>query len=555
MRFDRRLLAGLEARRGVLIAAACGVAQSVCVIAGAVALANLITGVFQAHQRLGGVAPALLVFTAAVLCRAALIWFGEAAGHGGAASAIASLRRRALSALVARGPVALGATRSGETAAQLTSGLDGLDHYYARFLPQVVVAVAVPLVAIAYVLSVDWVSAVILMVTLPLIPLFTALIGRVAEDSTRKRWQTFQLLGGHFLDVLQGLPTLRLFGRGRAQVARLGEISDRLRATTMATLRIAFISSFTLELLASVGVALLAVTIAVRLVDGTLDLRSGLTVLILAPEVYLPMRNLGAAFHGSMEGVDAAGAILDTIGETSGRAAGEVLHVTTPDVVLEHVGFAHAGRSSGLADITTVIAAGERVMLRGPSGAGKTTLLALILGLVHPDRGTVRVGGVDVATTHPLDWHDVVAWLPQHPHLFAGTVAANVRLGRAGASDAEVHEMLVSVGATFVDHLPQGVDTPVGERGLTLSGGQRQRIALARTLLRDCPIVLLDEPLAHLDSASREMVGAVLEEATRGRTVIIAAHELDDLRWVARSIDLRETAAASRPASLETVAP
>jgi len=172
----------------------------------------------------------------------------------------------------------------------------------------VVVALAVPVVAIAYVFSVDWVSAVILIVTLPLIPLFTALIGRVAEDSTRKRWQTFQLLGGHFLDVLQGLPTLRLFGRGRAQVARLGEISDRLRATTMATLRIAFLSSFTLELLASLGVALLAVTIAVRLVDGTLDLRSGLTVLILAPEVYLPMRNLGAAFHGSMEGVDAAGA-------------------------------------------------------------------------------------------------------------------------------------------------------------------------------------------------------------------------------------------------------
>jgi thiol reductant ABC exporter CydD subunit len=555
MRFDRRLLAGPAARRGVLIAAACGAAQSLCIVAGAVALATVIAGVFQAHQPLGGVAPALLVFAGAVLLRAALIWFGEASGHTGAASAIASLRRRALSALVARGPVALGATRSGETATQLTSGLDGLDHYYARFLPQVVVALAVPVVAIAYVFSVDWVSAVILIVTLPLIPLFTALIGRVAEDSTRKRWQTFQLLGGHFLDVLQGLPTLRLFGRGRAQVARLGEISDRLRATTMATLRIAFLSSFTLELLASLGVALLAVTIAVRLVDGTLDLRSGLTVLILAPEVYLPMRNLGAAFHGSMEGVDAAGAILDSIGEISGHATGDVLHVDRPEVVLEHVGFAHAGRTSGLADVSAVIAAGERVVLRGPSGAGKTTLLALILGLVHPDRGTVHIDGIDVATTHPLDWHDVVAWLPQHPHLFPGTVAANVRLGRSGASDADVHAMLVSVGATFVDHLPQGVDTPVGERGLTLSGGQRQRIALARTLLRECPIVLLDEPLAHLDSAGRAMVGAVLEEATRGRTVIIAAHELDSFGWIARSIDLTETAPAPTPASLEMVAP
>jgi ATP-binding cassette subfamily C protein CydCD len=555
MRFDRRLLAGPSARRGVLIAAACGVAQCVCVIAGAVALATLITGVFQVHQSLAGSAPALLVFAAAVLIRAALIWFGEASGHSGAASAIAALRRRALQSLVARGPVALGATRSGETAVQLTAGLDGLDHYYARFLPQVVVAVAVPLVAIAYVLTIDWVSAVILIVTLPLIPLFTALIGRVAEDSTRKRWQTFQMLGGHFLDVLQGLPTLRLFGRGRAQVARLREISERLRSTTMATLRIAFISSFTLELLASIGVALLAVTIAVRLVDGTLDLRSGLTVLILAPEVYLPLRNLGAAFHGSMEGVNAAGAILDSIDWTGGEAIGDALHVDRPGVVLEHIGFAHVGRTSGLADVSTVIAAGERVVLRGPSGSGKTTLLALILGLVHPDRGSVRIGGIDVAGTHPLAWRDVVAWLPQHPHLFAGTIADNVRLGRPDASESEVRQILATVGATFVDVLPQGVDTPVGERGLTLSGGQRQRIALARTLLRDCPIVLLDEPLAHLDIASRELVAAVLEERTRGRTVIIAAHELENVGWAARSIDLAESATAQMPASLEMVAP
>jgi len=555
MRFDRRLLTGPGARRGVLIAATCGVAQCVCVVAGAVALATVITGVFQAGEPLGAETPALFVFTGAVLLRAGLIWFGEASGHAGAASAIAGLRRRALMNLVARGPVALAATRSGETAAHLTSGLDGLDHYYARFLPQVVVAIAVPLVAIAYVLSVDWVSAVVLLVTVPLIPLFTALIGRVAEDSTRKRWQSFQMLGGHFLDVLQGLPTLRLFGRGRAQVARLRDISEQLRTNTMATLRIAFLSSFTLELLASLGVALLAVTIAVRLVDGTLDLRSGLTVLILAPEVYLPMRNLGAAFHGSMEGVEAARAVLDTLGETSGRIADDGLRVDSPDIVLEHIGFAHVGRVSGLADVTAVITAGERVVLRGPSGAGKSTLLALILGLVHPDLGRARIGGIDVATTYPLDWPDVIAWLPQHPHLFAGTVADNVRLGRADASDVDVRDALATVGAGFVDHLPQGIDTPVGERGLTLSGGQRQRIALARTLLRDCPIVLLDEPLGHLDAASREMVGAAVEERTRGRTVIIAAHELDNFAWAARSIDLTETAPARGPVVLEEVAP
>jgi ATP-binding cassette subfamily C protein CydCD len=554
-RFDRRLLAGSEARRGVLIATACGVAQSLCVVAGAVALATVITGAFQHHQSVGALAPALGVFTAAVVIRAALIWLGEASGHAGAAAAIAGLRMRALTALVARGPVALAGTRSGETSASLTSGLDALDHYYARFLPQIVVAVAVPVVGIAYVVSVDWVSAVILVVTLPLIPLFTALIGRAAEQSTRKRWQTFQFLGGHFLDVLQGLPTLRLFGRGRAQVGRLREISDRLRATTMATLRIAFVSSFALELLASLGVALLAVTIAVRLVDGTLDLRSGLTVLILAPEIYLPMRNLGAAFHGSSDGVEAAGAIMEMTGDTRPAIAVPGLRIDTPSIVLEHVGFAHAGRTSGLADVDVTINAGERVVLRGRTGAGKTTLLALILGLVHAERGTVRIGGIDVAATQVLAWRDVIAWLPQHPHLFHGSIADNVRLGFTDATDADVREALTLTGAGFVDDLPEGIHTHIGERGLTLSGGQRQRIALARTLLRGCPIVLLDEPLAHLDARSRESVAFAIERCTRGRTVVIAAHELDNLAWVDTSIDLEETAPDPVSPALEVAAP
>jgi ATP-binding cassette, subfamily C, bacterial CydCD len=539
----------------VAIAVACGVAQSVCIVAAAVALATVITGVFQQHEHFSRIAPALSVFTVAVALRAVLIWLGEASGHAGAAAAIAGLRRRALATLVARGPVSLAATRSGETGTTLTSGLDGLDHYYARFLPQVVVAVAVPLVAITYVLSVDWVSAVILLVTLPLIPVFTALIGRAAEDSTRKRWQTFQLLGGHFLDVLQGLPTLRLFGRGQAQVTRLREISDRLRSTTMATLRIAFLSSFALELLASLGVALLAVTIAVRLVDGTLDLRSGLTVLILAPEVYLPMRNLGAAFHGSMQGVEAAGALLDIVG--TDRANGPVppVRLDNPSIVIEHVSFAHAGRTAGLGDISATVNAGDRIVLRGPSGAGKSTLLALILGLVRSEQGSVHIGGIDVAATPPAAWRDAIAWLPQHPHLFAGTIADNVRLGRPDARDEDVREALGITGATFALELPQGMDTSVGERGLTLSGGQRQRIALARTLLRGCPIVLLDEPLAQLDARSRESVSEAIERCTRGRTVIIAAHALDNFPWATRSLDLVETVPAPQEAVLEALTP
>ncbi len=533
----------------MLIATWSGAAQSACIVAGAAALATVLSGVFQRHEAIGALATPLAVFAAAVILRAALIYTGEANGHAAAASAIAGLRRHAIRDLVGRGPVALSATPSGETAAQLTSGLDGLDFYYARFLPQIVVAVAVPVVAISYVLTVDWVSAVILAVTLPMIPIFAALIGHVAEERTRKRWQTFQTLGGYFLDVLQGLPTLRLFGRSRAQAARVRDVSDRLRSTTMATLRIAFLSSFALELLASLGVALLAVTIAVRLVDGTLDLRSALTVLILAPEIYLPARTLGAAFHGSMEGVEAAGAMFETMSTSPTIRASRAVPISGFGIRLELVTFAHLGRTAGLVDVDGAIESGERVVLRGPSGAGKSTLLSLLLGLTRAQTGTVRVGGVDIAATHTSDWSQVIAWLPQHPHLFSGSIADNVLLGRPDATNVEVCEALAKVGADFVAQLPQGVDTVVGEQGVTLSGGERQRVALARTLLRGCPIVLLDEPLAHLDPRSRRTITAALEEHTRGRTVIIAAHAVDHFPWADRSIDIGAPAPAFQVAT------
>jgi len=287
-----------------------------------------------------------------------------------------------------------------------------------------------------------------------------------------------------------------------------------------------------------------AVTIAVRLVDGTLDLRSGLTVLILAPEVYLPARNLGAAFHGSMDGVEAARAMFETTRSTRPlRARGAVPSFDT-GIRLEHVTFAHAGRTAGLVDIDVAIGTGERVVLRGPSGAGKSSVLSLILGLTHVQTGIVRIGGIDVAATHTSDWSEVIAWLPQHPHLFVGSIADNVLLGRPDATEAEVRDALASAGAGFIRELPREIETVVGEQGVTLSGGQRQRIALARTLLRRCPIVLLDEPLAHLDPHSRAAVSAAIEASTRGRTVIIAAHALDNFAWAGRWIDVGETSPA-----------
>jgi len=547
-RLDRGLLAHPVAGRGLVAVALCSVLQSFAIVAAAALLAHMISAVFQHHASLQAVQVPLIVFGLCVLMRAVVIWLAEGIGHRTAAVLVSEMRSRSLRRLVMRGPIALAGERSGELASLLTSGLDALDPYFSRFLPQLVAAVVIPLAAIGYVASVDWVSAVILLVTVPLIPAFMVVIGWTAERSTRRRWRTFQVLGGHFLDVLQGLPTLRLYGRGPAQAERIRDMSRRLRRATMETLRIAFLSSFALELLASLGTALLAATIAIRLVDGNLDLRSGLTVLILAPEVYLPLRALGSAFHGSMDGVEAARRLDDMcagVAEVPASTSVPAHAVARCDVAFEHVWFAHDGRAETISDLTTTIAAGDRVLVCGHSGAGKTTLLALVLGLVHASRGTVSIGGVDVASLGAEARSQLIAWLPQSPHIFSGSIADNVRLGAPGAGDAEVRRALREIDAAFVATLPGGIDSVVGDRGMTLSGGERQRIALARTLLRPAPVLLLDEPLAHLDAASRRAASAAVEERTRGRTVVVAAHSAAHFPWVDRAITLVDEPAIS----------
>lgn len=541
-RVDPRLLRSRTARRTVAAVAVCGLLQGICAIAGAALLAGIIANVFEARAALGQLTAPLVAFSAIVGARAALVWLAEGIGHRGAAGVISEMRIKGLRATLAQGPMVLGAQRSGETTANLTSGLDGLDAYFAGFIPQVVVGAALPLLAIAYVLTLDWVSALILATTVPLIPLFMALIGRLAAGRTRRRWRTFQLLGGHFLDIVQGLPTLRVFGRGAEQVERIREVSARFRRETMATLRIAFLSALVLELLASLGVALLAVTIGVRLVQGGLSLQTGLTVLILAPEVFLPMRAMGASFHASMSGLEAARHVLDIgsepteVAERARPAPGLAASVIrVQQLTLGH----HAGIPI-LHDVDFWVRPGERVLLRGPSGAGKTSLLAALLGLVEPRAGRITAAGVDLQDVDLETWRAQVAWLPQAPRLFSGSILDNLMLGAPGATRDACREMLLAVGGSFADDLPGGLDSPVGDRGAVLSGGQRQRIALARTLLRDAPVVILDEPVAHLDRADREAIAAALPTLLGGRTAIIAAHDEGLFPWVERVVRLGE---------------
>jgi thiol reductant ABC exporter CydD subunit len=408
-------------------------------------------------------------------------------------------------------------------------GVDGLEAYFGRYLPQVVLACVVPVAVLVWVAAIDLTSAGIMLLTLPLVPVFMWLIGRYTEERTRRRWQALRLLSTQFLDVVRGLPTLRAYNRSRAAAATVAEVSERYRRATMGTLRVAFLSGSVLELAATLGVALVAVTAGVRLVDGNLGFRAGLAVLVLAPELYLPLRQLGAQFHASADGLAVAERIL---GLLDGPAAVESRGALTPPspaelpVRLERVSFAYPSRPGLVLDgLDLELAPGQTTVLAGPSGAGKSTVAALLLGLAEPSAGRVTVGGVDLADCDPEAWRRLVAWVPQQPMIFRGTVAENVRLGDPSASDEGVREAARLAGADgFVAALPSGYDTLVGDGGRTLSAGERRRIALARAFLRDAPLVILDEPTADLDPASAELVADAIDRLRAGRTVLVIAH-------------------------------
>lgn len=383
----------------------------------------------------------------------------------------------------------------------------------------------VPVAVLARIVTEDWVSAAIIVGTLPLIPVFMMLIGWVTQSQMDRQWRLLSRLSGHFLDVVAGLPTLKVFGRAKAQADSIRRITGDYRQATMRTLRIAFISSFALELLATISVALVAVTIGMRLVHGEMSLYDGLVVLILAPEAYLPLRQVGAQYHAAAEGLSAAEEIFEVL-ETPEPTSGTGAVPPSGGVRFEGVTVRYPGRSSdAVSDVSFAVDPGETVALVGPSGVGKSTLLNVLLGFVEPTSGRVRVGGADLTETSLEEWRSQVAWVPQRPHLYAGSVAENVRLARPDAEDSAVRRALSDAGALeFVDALPEGVRTVLGEEGAGLSAGQRQRLALARAFLADRPVLLLDEPTASLDGATEAEVVEAVRRLAVGRTVLLVVH-------------------------------
>jgi len=526
---DRRLLHYARATRTFLIVTVLlGLLSALLIVAQAWLLADVVSRAFIEGRGLAQLRAPLAALLAVVLARALVAWGAELAAARASARAKSQLR----GALLARIPLlAVGGARdpgTGDVAILATRGIDALDGYFSLYLPQLALAVIVPVVVLVAVLSGDWISAAILAFTIPLIPVFMALVGAATGDRVEREFRTLELLAGHFLDVVAGLPTLKVFGRAKAQATAIGEITERYRRAASSTLRITFLSSMILELVATIAVAMVAVAIGLRLMNGQLDLRTALFALLLAPEAYVPLRALGANYHASAEGMAAAQqvfALLEAPTTHPGTRT-DIAAAVTAGVTVEGLRVTYPGRPRpALDEVSLTVEPGEVLALVGPSGCGKSTLLGVLLGLVRPDAGSVRIGGIDLAELAPEAWHAQLAWVPQRPHLFRASIAENVRLARAGASRAELAAAVDAAGLTeTVRRLPQGLDTVLGTGGAGLSAGERQRVALARAFLRDAPLLLLDEPTANLDGHTEREVVESIRRLSRGRTVVLVAH-------------------------------
>lgn len=537
------------------------VAMAVLIIVQADLLAGVLADGVISQSSAAAVAGSLLAIAAVLVARAGLGWAHQVVAQRTAATAKESLRDSVQARTQALGPGWLSGQHAGGIATTVGRGLDALDPYFTGYFPQLFIAAVVPVAVLVRLTVADLASAVIIVITLPLIPIFGILIGLQTQKATRRQWRALERLGGYFLDIVAGLPTLRAFGRARAQAQAVRRTADEHRSATMRTLRVAFISALVLEFVAMMSVALIAVPVGLRLLDGSLDLHTALLVLLLAPEAYLPLRVLGSQFHASTEGLavaERAFAILDAPGRAS-RSAPVDIPDQPAEIRFEHVTVRYPGREHpALDDVSLTIGRGERVALVGPSGAGKSTLLGVMLGLVAADHGRVIVAGadgaVDVADLDPDSWRQQVAWVPQRPHLFARSVAANIRLGHSGASDADVRRAArLAHSDEFIQALPRGYETELGENGSGLSAGQRQRIALARAFLRDAPVLVLDEPTAGLDAASEAAVVDATARLMAGRTVLVVAHRPAMVTEADRVVRLEHgRVAGARDGRLET---
>lgn len=544
MKLDRRLLRGARAARANLAwTVGLGLLAGIVLVGQARVLSRVIDQAFLGGRSLPDLVPLLGLLVALALLRAALTYGTEVTAQRAAGQIKGDLQDKLSAHLLALGPIYARGERTGELVNTVVEGIEALDAYIRHYLPQVALAALVPAALLLFIFPLDWISGLVLLLTAPLIPIFMILIGNQADAMTKRQWQSLSRMSAHFLDVLQGLTALKLLGQSREQIRVIAQISDRYRQATMGVLRVTFLSALILEMVATIGTAIVAVGIGLRLLYGHLEFEQALFVLLLAPEFYLPLRLLGARFHAGMSGVAAAQRIFHLL-ETP-PSLSQHLYSTLPGgqakepgreleskIEFRDVFYSYdAGQRPALNGLSFDILPGQKVALVGPSGAGKTTAAYLLLRFIEPDGGSITVDGQPLSDIPPPAWRERVAWVSQNPYLFYGTVADNIRLARPGADLEQVIGAARQANAhLFIDALPQGYDTMVGERGARLSGGEAQRIALTRAFLTGASLLILDEATANLDPYNEALIQQATASLLQDRTALIIAHRLGTIR-------------------------
>jgi len=535
------------ARFWVLLSVALGLSSGLLLVVQARFLARIVDGAFIDGRGTDMLWPLFVILAGVIILRSVLGWARETAGFSAGARIRQEIRTELLEQIVSLGPGYTNRQSSGALASTALEHVEGLHDFYAFYLPQLALAVMIPAAIVAFVFPYSWAAGGLLLATAPLIPLFMILVGMGAESISQRHFQALSRMSAYFLDVLQGISTLKLFNRSKGMEERIAGVSNNYRLQTMRVLRVAFLSSAVLEFFSSISIALVAVYLAMSylgyfsfgLYGKSLDLAGGLFILLLAPDFYLPLRELGTHYHARAEAIGAAEEILkivsasriETLNGSIDWAKTDPLHIQLEDV---HLAF-DGGKRPALRGVSFELREGEQVALVGASGAGKTTTLNLLLGFLRPDRGQIKVNGMLLADMTPDSWRRHIAWIGQRPVLFQGTIKENILLGRPQASAIQIEQAAGSARVLdFAMHLPGGLDTPVGEHGFGLSRGQAQRVALARAFLKGAPLLLLDEPTAGLDAENEALVINSLKTLSRGRTVLMLTHRLTNLRQTHR---------------------
>jgi ATP-binding cassette subfamily C protein CydD len=522
-----------QARTALVVAVVLGMLAVGATIAQMTWLSQVVSNVFLGKMDLTAVAPLLVLLLSAVAIRAALSWGREVLAQRAAILVKSQLRGRLLAHILRLGPAYSRGERTGELVSTAVEGVERLDAYVSRYLPQMLLSALAPLLILVYIVPLDGTSAILLLVTGPVIPLLMILVGSYAEAHIQKQWTALSRMSAHFLDTVQGLPTLRLFGRAGAERERIARISDRYRQRTMKVLRVAFLSGMVLEFLTAAAIGLVAVTLGIRLLDGGITFERAFLVLLLAPELYKPLREFGTQRHAGMEGKAALGRIeeiLHTPLPIQDSPSGiKTLPATALTIAFDSVVYTYPGAEGPALDsLSLTLPLGTRTAIVGRSGAGKSTLVNLLVRFLDPQAGGITVSDIPLRAIPVESWRQYIALVPQNPYLFHGTACENIRLARPDASYDEVARAAELAGASeFIARLPRGYETQIGERGARLSAGQVQRIAIARAFLKDAPLLILDEPTSSLDPESEALIRQALEKLMERRTVLVVAHRLN----------------------------